>query len=165
MLVDLGSRDARFLDIVKTVRNDLLALGGVSQADGYECVLMQGSGTFGVEAVLSSALPRDGGLLIVSNGAYGKRMIKMAETHQIEHAALDLSETATFTPEQVRDAVAAASSTLTGGVSHVAVVHHETTTGCLNRLEGLRAAIDEGAKAGSKPAPRLIVDSMSAFGA
>lgn len=72
MLVDLGSRDPRFLSVVKDIRSSLLELGGVSQQEGYECVLMQGSGTFGVESVLSSSVPRDdGGLLIVSNGAYG----------------------------------------------------------------------------------------------
>jgi 2-aminoethylphosphonate-pyruvate transaminase len=92
MLVDLGSRDARFLEIVKTIRSDLLQLAGVSkvgiahialfndffcffdwQEEGFECVLMQGSGTFTVESVLGSVVPPEGKLLVVSNGAYGKR--------------------------------------------------------------------------------------------
>jgi 2-aminoethylphosphonate-pyruvate transaminase len=58
MLVDMGSRDDEFIAIVRDIRRQLLALGGVSQAQGYEAVLMQGSGTFGIEAVLSSSSGR-----------------------------------------------------------------------------------------------------------
>ncbi len=73
MLCDLGSRDATFIEIVKDIRRRLVALGGVSEAD-YTAVLMQGSGTFGIEAVLSSVVPDSGKLLVLINGAYGECM-------------------------------------------------------------------------------------------
>src|SRR5207253_67895 len=59
MLRDLGSRDHEFIEIVRDIRHRLLALAGVSQTDGYEAILLQGSGTFGVEAVVSCAAPPD----------------------------------------------------------------------------------------------------------
>ena len=71
MLRDVGSRDAEFIKVVRDIRQHLLGVAGVSQADGYEAILLQGSGTFGIEAVVSSVIPRDGKLLIVINGAYG----------------------------------------------------------------------------------------------
>ncbi len=79
MLRDVGSRDAEFVGVVRDIRQHLLGVAGVSQADGYEAILVQGSGTFGIEAVLSSVIPRDGKLLIVINGAYGKRIRQIAE--------------------------------------------------------------------------------------
>jgi len=76
MLRDLGSRDTEFLEVVRKIRRRLLELGEV--ADGsYEAVLMQGSGTFGVESVISSVVPREGKLLVLVNGAYGHRMAKL----------------------------------------------------------------------------------------
>src|SRR5688500_16109734 len=78
MLRDVGSRDKEFVALVRGIRRRLLELGGVSQESGYEAVLVQGSGTFGIESVLSSAVPQSGKLLILVNGAYGERMVKMA---------------------------------------------------------------------------------------
>jgi hypothetical protein len=60
MLRDLGSRDIEFIQIVKDIREQLLAIAGISQSEGYECVFVQGSGTFGIEAVLTCAVPREG---------------------------------------------------------------------------------------------------------
>ena len=85
-MVDLGSRDERFLNVIKEVQSELLDLAGVSKEDGYECVLMQGSGTFAVESVIGSVLPKkEGKLLILSNGAYGDRMKSMCEVMNINH--------------------------------------------------------------------------------
>src|ERR1700693_2802875 len=69
MLHDAGSRDAAFLETVREIRRRLLAIGGAA-APEYECVLMQGSGTFAIESVISSAIPREGKLLVLVNGAY-----------------------------------------------------------------------------------------------
>ena len=77
MLRDLGSRDTEFLEVVRKIRHRLLELGQVPGGD-YAAVLMQGSGTFVVESVISSVLPRDGKLLVLINGAYGHRMAKIA---------------------------------------------------------------------------------------
>src|SRR6476659_6245070 len=65
MLRDLGSRDVDFIGVIRSIRNRLLAIAGLSQQTGYECVLMQGSGTYTVESVISSAMPREAKLLVV----------------------------------------------------------------------------------------------------
>src|SRR4051794_31299882 len=75
MLRDLGSRDVDFIGVIRSIRNRILSIVGLSQQTGYECVLMQGSGTYTVESVISSAMPRDGKLLVVVNGAYGDRIV------------------------------------------------------------------------------------------
>ena len=74
MLRDLGSRDYTFIDLVKDIRNRLLEIGQVNKGD-YESIIMQGSGTFGLEAVVSSTVPPDGKLLVLINGAYGRRIV------------------------------------------------------------------------------------------
>ena len=66
MLADFGSRDTLFIETVKSVRNKLLALAGTAVEEGFECVIIQGSGTFGVESVISSALGKNDTLLAVS---------------------------------------------------------------------------------------------------
>ena len=83
---DLGSRDSEFIDLVARIRRQLLEIAGVSQESGYEAVLMQGSGTFALEAVLSSVIPPDGRLLVLANGAYGERMLQIAERLKIAAA-------------------------------------------------------------------------------
>jgi len=80
---DLGSRDTEFINLVARIRRELLEIAGVSQERGYETVLMQGSGTFGIESVLSSVVPPEGRLLILANGAYGERMVQIAERLRI----------------------------------------------------------------------------------
>ena len=88
MLRDVGSRDAAFIATVARIRERLLSLAGVSQAAGYEAVLMQGSGTFGIESVITSAVPRDGKLLVLANGAYGERIARIADVAGIERTVL-----------------------------------------------------------------------------
>src|SRR5262245_13226438 len=95
MLRDLGSRDYEFIATVKAVRDQLLAVAGVSQAKGYEAIPMQGSGTFGIEAVLTSATPPDGKWLIVINGAYGDRIARIAQVHKMAHTCLRYAEDTT----------------------------------------------------------------------
>src|SRR5262249_7606884 len=115
MLRDLGSRDTEFIQMVRNVRERLVALGGGS--NDYTCVLMQGSGTFGIEAMLSSVIPPDGKLLVMINGAYGKRMLKIAAVHKIP--VLDLTVPENQQPDaEALDAALQADPT----ISHVAVV-------------------------------------------
>src|SRR5580704_13001232 len=125
MLRDAGSRDREFLQTVREIRERLLAIGSASSPD-YECVLMQGSGTFAIESVISSAIPRDGRLLVLVNGAYGRRIAQMARIHGIETETLETPENRKVSPEAVANRISAASFT------HVALVHCETTTGILN---------------------------------
>jgi 2-aminoethylphosphonate-pyruvate transaminase len=152
MLYDAGSRDAAFLATVRSIRQRLLAIGGAVPGSDYECVLMQGSGTFAIESVISSAIPRDGRLLVAVNGAYGRRIAQMARVHGIDVETLDTTENRKISPAEV--ALRLAASTFT----HVAVIHCETTTGIVNPIQEIGAAV---AAAGAS----FIVDAMSSFGA
>ena len=152
MLRDAGSRDADFLVVVRSIRNRLLAIGGAAPGGDYECGLMQGSGTFAIESVISSAIPRDGRLLVAVNGAYGRRIAQMARVHGIGVETLDIPESQRVTADGVAARLAASTFT------HVAVIHCETTTGTVNPIEEIGAAV---AGAGAV----FIVDAMSSFGA
>jgi len=153
MLVDVGSRDDEFIAVVRDIRRQLLALGGVSQAQGYEAILLQGSGTFGVEAVLSSAIPPQGKLLILINGAYGERMLAIANRHRLAADVLRWDENQITDPQAVRRRLDQDPT-----LAHVAIVHCETTTGLLNPVE----EIGNLARAANRG---FIVDAMSSFGA
>lgn len=153
MLVDVGSRDDEFIAVVRDIRRQLLALGGVSQAQGYEAILLQGSGTFGVEAVLSSAIPPQGKLLILINGAYGERMALMAERHHLPAECLRWPEHQITDPDVVARQLAADPA-----ITHVAVVHSETTTGIINPVEEIGKVVHAAGRT-------FIVDAMSSFGA
>ena len=93
MCQDLGSRDAQFLAVVDEVREELLSMAHTSVDDGFECVIVQGSGTFAVESVVSSVVPRAGAkLLVLSNGAYGDRIAQMCDVHGIDKAVVRSAE-------------------------------------------------------------------------
>jgi len=86
-LHDLGSRDLEFIELVHSIRAGLLNVAGVA-GRGYEAILVQGCGTMGIEAVVSSTVPRDGKLLVVINGAYGRRIAtRSAATFPIRRSA------------------------------------------------------------------------------
>ncbi|MDE0738673.1 MAG: 2-aminoethylphosphonate--pyruvate transaminase [Planctomycetota bacterium] len=153
MLRDLGSRDTAFIAAIETIRNSLLGLAGLSREKGYECALMQGSGTFGVESVIGSAVPPGGKLLVVINGAYGERMLKIADVLGIECEALRCGENTKTDPDAVARRLDA-----DGSITTVAIVHCETTTGIINPVEETGALVRERGKT-------YIVDAMSSFGA
>lgn len=153
MLRDAGSWHFEFNAIVNDIRDRLLALAGVSREAGYEAVLMQGSGTFGVEAVVSSTVPRNGKLLVIANGAYGERIVKIAAHADIDTHTLRYPEDTPASAEDVRAALEKDAA-----ISHVAVVHCETTTGLLNPIAAIGHAVREQRRA-------YIVDAMSSFGA
>ncbi len=153
MLRDLGSRDSEFIDTVKQLRSELLKVAGVSQAEGYEAILVQGSGTFTIEAVISSAIPPDGKLLIVVNGAYGERIVKIARVHGIETQVLSYRENELPSIDDVDQALEADPA-----ITMVSVVHCETTSGIINPIEELGQVVNRHGR-------RYFVDSMSAFGA
>lgn len=152
MLHDVGSRDAEFISIVRDIRQQLLRLAGVSQTDGYEAVLIPGSGTFGMEAVISSVIPCDGKLLVIINGAYGKRIRDIAQRHGIESVTIESPENTSPDPQQVRRCLTDDSQ-----ITHVAVVHCETSSGILNPVHEIGAVVGELQRT-------YIVDAMSSFG-
>ena len=151
MLRDLGSRDVEFIAIVKDIRQRLVAL--CADPDEYTAVLMPGSGTYGIEATLSSVIPPDGKLLILINGAYGSRMLKIAEVQRIAVDILVFPENSQPDASKLEAALEADSS-----ISHVAVVHCETTTGIVNPIETY-------GKITKRHDCSYIVDAMSSFGA
>jgi len=151
MLHDWGSRDGDFIDANRDVRDRLVAIAG--GGDDFTAVPVQGSGTFAVEAMIGTFLPRNGKLLIVVNGAYGHRIAIICD---YMGRACEIHET----PEDTPPDPAAIDRRLAAdeAITHVATVHCETTSGILNPL----AAVAEVVAARGR---RLLVDSMSAFGA
>lgn len=153
MLHDAGSWHFEFNALVASIRERLLALAGVSRAKGFEVIPLQGSGTFGVEAVFQTCIPPTGKVAVLSNGAYGERMLQMLQHARIPAVPLR-------TPEDTPADAAALDALLAKdpGITHVAVVHCETTTGILN-------PIDAVGRVTRKHGRTYIVDAMSSFGA
>ncbi len=152
MLKDMGSRDYEFITAVKDIRNELLQLAHVSKSEGYETVIMQGSGTFGIESVVSSVIGKNDVLLVLANGAYGDRIAKMAAIHQLNNIVKRIPENEIITPALVE-----ALLTEHPEISHIACIHSETTTGLFN-------PIAEIGKVCNKHQKVFIVDAMSSFG-
>jgi len=151
MLHDWGSRDATFIATNARVRDSLLAIANATGT--HVCVPIQGSGTFAVEAAIGTLLPRDGKALVVINGAYGHRMVKIIEYLGRQSVTL---ETAEDTPPEAADVEAVL--TADADITHVLVVHCETTSGILNPIEAIAEVV-------AKQGRRLLIDAMSAFGA
>jgi 2-aminoethylphosphonate-pyruvate transaminase len=152
MLKDLGSRDFAFIETIKELRNELLRLGQV-EGEGYEAIPMQGSGTFGLESVLASAIPPNGKLLVVINGAYGKRIAQMAKVLKIDTSVLEYPEDQAPVVEEVAKAIDDDPA-----ITHVEMVSCETTTGIFNPVEEVGQVCKDRGKV-------YYVDAMSSFGA
>ncbi|WGI18960.1 2-aminoethylphosphonate--pyruvate transaminase [Latilactobacillus sakei] len=156
MQVDLSTWDQDYLAITEDIRQQLVALAQ-AKLDTYTAVLLQGSGSYGVEAVLNTVLPKKeqqayGCLMIAINGAYGKRMAEMADRLQIQHVDLEVPETEPITLELVQTFFKQHPE-----ITHFAMIHCETTTGILNPIE----TIFPWVKAQNVT---TIVDAMSSFG-
>lgn len=152
MLEDMGSRDHAFVHAVKEIRSELLRLAHVSQQEGYECLIVQGSGTFGVESVISSAVGKNDVILVIANGAYGERIVKMATIHQLKHYVLRFDEDQVVNPLATEEFLKTHSE-----ITHVACIHSETTTGLFNPITEVGAICKKYNKV-------FIVDAMSSFG-
>ena len=152
MLRDLGSRDSEFIGLVKDIRHKLVELGQ-ADTDEYTTVLMQGSGTFGLEAVVSSTVPPDGKLLVIINGAYGKRLVKIASILKIDTVTLEYPENTTPNLREIENTLKTDKD-----ITNVSVVHCETTTGIINPIREIGEFV---VKSGAK----YFVDAMSSFGA
>lgn len=153
MLHDAGSWHFAFNERVSWIREQLLSIAGLSRADGWEAVLLQGSGTTGVEAVFATCVPPNGKVCVVTNGAYGDRMLRMLELLRIPHVALR-------SPENEVPDLTALEALLAAdpAITHLAAVHCETTTGILN-------PIAEIGKLSRRYCCLFLVDAMSSFGA
>ena len=152
MLKDWGSWDEDFRDLTKKLRKNLLSLLG-PRKNLYDCVPIQGSGTFAVESMLGTFIPKDGKLLVLANGAYGLRAAQTMDYLNRDYHLLDKGD---YLPPR--------GSEVTGilendkAITHVLVIHCETSSGILNPLEEIGAAVKSAGR-------KLLIDSMSAFGA
>ncbi|WP_306116209.1 MULTISPECIES: 2-aminoethylphosphonate--pyruvate transaminase [unclassified Roseovarius] len=152
MLRDWGSWDDDFRAMTREMRSRLLALLGPG-GDDFDCVPMQGSGSFCVEAMLGSFVPRDGKVLVLANGAYGQRSAKTMAYLGRDHVVLDKGDYLPPRGDEVAQVLAEDPA-----ITHVVAIHCETSSGILNPVE----EISEVTYAAGR---KLLVDSMSAFGA
>ena len=152
MLKDWGSWDDDFRAMTRALRAQLLSLIGDSASD-YDCVPIQGSGSYCVEAMLGSFVPKDGKVLVLSNGAYGLRAAKTLDYLGRSYELLDKGD---YLPPRGDEIARILQSD--PEISHVMAVHCETSSGILNPLEEIAAATQASGR-------KLLIDSMSAFGA
>jgi 2-aminoethylphosphonate-pyruvate transaminase len=151
MLRDWGSWDSKFNAVTADVRRRLTDI--VSASDAHVCVPMQGSGTFAVEAAVNTIVPRSGHVLVLINGAYGKRMAKLVGMMGRRVSTFETADDVPTTADDVERLLAGDAS-----ITHVGLVHCETSTGILNPLPAIAAVVKKHGKS-------LIVDAMSSFGA
>lgn len=152
MLRDWGSWDSEFRAMTSEMRRQLLVLAGDTLGE-FDCVPMQGSGTFAVEAMLASFIPRDGKALVLANGAYGQRAV---ETLRYLGRPCTVIDKGDYMPPRGDEVAAALDAD--PDISHVVVVHCETSSGILNPVAEISQAVYAKGR-------KLLVDSMSAFGA
>ncbi|MGU7810999.1 2-aminoethylphosphonate aminotransferase [Burkholderia sp. AW49-1] len=148
---DLCHRESEFFDLQDEARARLVAAYELDPAE-WAAVLMTGSGTAAVESMIAALVPQDGKLLVIENGVYGERITQIATQYGIAHDVLKHEWM------QAPDLAQIAARLDAGGYSHVAVIHHETTTG---RLNDLGAIADVCRARGVK----MLVDGVSSFGA
>lgn len=152
MLMDWCTWDEDYnVHIVQEIRRQLVELA-MQHPDEYTSILLQGSGTYCVESVIGCAIKPTDKLLILSNGAYGDRMGHIAEYYHLNYDILSFDETEQVSLSYVDDYLAH-----NADITHVAIVHCETTTGILNPLKDVAHLVKMYGK-------RLIVDAMSSFG-
>ena len=151
MLRDWCTWDDDYNSIVQEIRMKIVSLATLKIED-YTSVLMQGSGTFSVESVIGSVIPPEGKLLVLVNGAYGKRVAEIAEYLHVGFTVIDSGEMSPPSLEQLENTLKSDVE-----ISHVAVVHCETTTGMLNPVQEIAAVVKRYNKI-------FIVDAMSSFG-
>ena len=152
MLRDWGSWDGDFRAMTQTMRDALLAMLGQG-GEAFDCVPMQGSGSFSVEAMLGSFIPRDGKVLVLANGAYGLRTAQTLHYLGRDHIVLDKGDYLPPRGDEVARILADDPA-----ITHVVAIHCETSSGILNPVE----EISEVTYAAGR---KLLIDSMSAFGA
>jgi 2-aminoethylphosphonate-pyruvate transaminase len=149
VMPDLCHREPECFEMMRRCREMLVTLAGGDA--GWSAVLFAGSGTAAVEATICSVVPADRTLLVVNNGVYGDRMARMARAHRVSVQVLTYDVVTPVDPADVERALAADPT-----ISHVAVVHHETTTGLLN-------PVDAVARVAARHDRRAIVDAMSSL--
>jgi 2-aminoethylphosphonate-pyruvate transaminase len=149
VMPDLCHREPEFFRIMQSCRARLVQLAG--GGPDWTAILFTGSGTAAVEAAICSTIPPDRAVLVVNNGVYGERMLKIARAHGIRAVALAYDPVTPVAPADVERALGSDPQ-----ISHVALVHHETTTGLLN-------PVGEVAGVAARAGRRVLVDAMSSL--
>ncbi len=148
---DICPREKEFGDLMGYCATEITKF--VGDPTQYATVFFGGSGTATVEAILSSVVPQDGKILVIDNGAYGRRMCQITDIHKIDTLIFESSSIGPIDLDALERIMADEE-----GLTHLAMVHHETTTGLLNDI----AAVG---KLCHKYGIGFIVDSMSGFAA
>ena len=151
MLHDWGSRDSKFIDLNHSIRESLINL--IDGQNLYQCVPMQGSGTFAVESMISSLTSKNSKILILINGAYGERMKKMCSYLNRECINYTVAEHETHNINEIEKIIDSHNN-----LTHVFAVYCETTSGILNPIEDIANLV-------AKKNLSFFIDAMSAFGA
>lgn len=151
MLFDHCTWDDDYKQITQVIREKLLELAHVSPEE-YTAILMQGSGTFGVESVITSVVGKKEKLLICANGAYGERMVDIADHADIDRCVYKAHYNQVPDARKIRELLETDPT-----ITHVAMVHSETTSGILNDIEAVGKVVKEKGRV-------FIVDAMSSFG-
>jgi 2-aminoethylphosphonate-pyruvate transaminase len=149
---DICPREQEFGDIMEFISTELTKLAG--SPEEYTTVLFGGSGTAAVESILSSVIDEDELVLIVNNGAYGKRMCKIAEIYGLNYLEYESAPDEPLNLQQLEAFILSAPKK----VSFLALIHCETTTGLLNPIKAVGALL-------AKYQIIMIVDAMSSFAA
>ena len=154
MMQEYSTWDVDYNGIVQSIRTRLveLATGDAANPDTHTAVLMPGSGTFTVESVVGSVIPSDGKLLVLNNGAYGARITTIARMLKVDTVELGQAEIEPTDLGQVEQMLAGDPA-----ITHVAMVHCETTTGMLNPVEAVGEIVRRLGRV-------FILDAMSSFG-
>ncbi len=152
MLRDWGSWDEDFRAMTRSLRDRLTAMAG-DRTGAFTCVPLQGSGSYCVEAMLGTLVPRDGKVLVLANGAYG---LRAAETLRVMGRAFTLIDKGDYLPPRGEEVARALDAD--PAITHVMAIHCETSSGILNPLAEIAAATASRGR-------RLLIDTMSAFGA
>ena len=150
---DLCHREQEFIDLQNKIRSDLLNVYQLSNKE-WASIIFTGSGTSAMEAMMTSLIPAHGKVLIIENGVYGERLTKIAEIHDIDHVVLHHEWGEEIDLDKLEGELQ-----YHKGLSHIAVVHHETTTGRLNNID---AVAELCTKYDNVP---ILLDAVSSFGA
>lgn len=148
---DICPREQEFVKVMRQVRQDLVQIAG-GDPDLHTCVLLAGSGTAAMDAVLNSVISPDRGVAVINNGAYGSRLADIARCYQLPLVEINFAWGEWPDQERIHQALQSHLE-----VSHLAVVHHETSTGMLNPLAEIAALAQERGLS-------LIVDAISSLG-
>ena len=149
---DWCHREPEFAELTRAINAELVGIYP-EMRDRFQAVTMTGSGTSAVEAMLASFAPADGGTLVLANGVYGERMAKMLAAHRKPHRLLKLPWTSPLDPEAAVRVLDEHPE-----ITHVATVHHETTTGRLNDIDAIGSLCRDRDLS-------MLLDGVSSFGA